>query len=224
LYTESEISSREISKSISTQLAKNFNSFSVTITSEDPDKSYEIANSLLKAYKANVELTLRKLAVNFFISEFESSKLNAEKSLLLLYSDYEKGINDISEANKYISETSEEKILDPFYEQLSIEVANIKMRVNSKESEVQSIKDNLSSLNNEKEAIGDSNITEEFVSTIPGAFSSFRSIVNIIEYPGKVGLKSSGNLIFDLSLGLVFGIMLGIILAFVKDYWKTYNF
>jgi len=223
--------------------------FHLHFSGGSPEEAYRLNRIHLDSYLTQVEMMLRRMAVEHFYNEYNTQSVNLRKDLLSLEEDRVKLqalIADtpmvlnlenalISEAEYALiassiqgldlSELEGDKIinqeLNPSFLQLHEQLTEKALEASSLEVKIQTLEADLVELEEELNAL---RTYQETLNTdhFQGSVSdSMRNIVTVVNPPEMEEEKVGPRNSLNLAIGTVLGLMLGVFTAFFKHYWES---
>jgi len=225
--------------------------FTIKATGGSPEEAYELLTVHLDSYREQMEMMLRRMAVDQFVHEKTTTVIAQEKSLaqieedlantemlmenkervfhlenaLISASDYALFYASIGEMD--LSEIQGDKIitqtLNPTYLKLLDNMTELQIAYDQTTSRLNRTLSDLEALEQERAQLTQyaSNRQQAFEST--GNFEDFKNVITVINRPEiKVGKVAPRNAL-NLAIGGILGLMMGVFIAFFKYYWQNSN-
>ncbi|WP_160721972.1 Wzz/FepE/Etk N-terminal domain-containing protein [Isachenkonia alkalipeptolytica] len=246
---DGELTRSSLDGRMSTSNIQDTGSFNLTFSGSSPGEAYELNRIHLANYLTQVEMMLRRMAIEHFYNEYNTKSMNLEKELETLVEDKEnlEGLIEgtsialnlenalISEAEYSlmvsslqdldISELEGDKIitqeLNPPYLRLQEELTEKKMEASATEVQLHNVQQSLDELEEEVEALTKYQETLNTDHFRDSVSNSMRNLVTVVNPPQLEESKVGPNNTLNLAIGGVLGLMLGVFIAFFKHYWES---
>lgn len=212
------------------------NSFTVTVSADNPEESLKLAQTLFDSYIEFMDVMTKERAVNYYLDYFnvelkakqnfldiENGKLVKNEELLSKTQRIIDGAKSNIEVQSQLSDDSEYvipvDIVNPIYIKIENGIAQSKLQINETESTMVKYQNYLDELNAEKQAINkyyETGREEKLVSNTTGIVESS---VYLPSPPVAPTQKSSPRNAMNTVIGAVLGCMIGVIVALIKEYW-----
>jgi capsular polysaccharide biosynthesis protein len=211
------------------------NSFTVTVSANNPEESLKLAQKLYDNYIEFMDVMVKERAISFYLNYFnielmaENNDLGVEKETL------EKNEALLSQTPKTIDAQSNIEIQSPLngnrdyiipvetanpnYIKIETDIIQNKQRINSIESTIKKYTEYIEELNVEKAAVHkyyETGRTEKLASSFIGIVENS---IYLPSPPVAPTEKTSPSNALNTAIGAVLGAMIGVMAALVMEYW-----
>lgn len=239
-YDTEEISVENLNKRIAV-IASNTkantvqNSFTVTVSADNPEESHKLAKSLFENYIEFLDVMVKERAINHYINLFSVELMALQNTLDVEKETLSKNEELLSQTPKVINTKSNVEIQSPLNDDsnyiIPIETANPnyikiendiiqnKQNINSIESSINKTMEYIEELNVEKQAVSKyykNGRTEKLETSVIGIVENN---VYLASQPAIPTQKSSPNNSLNTIIGAVLGGMVGVMAALFMEYW-----
>ncbi len=212
------------------------NSFTITVSADNPEESLKLAQSLFNSYVEFMDVMTKERAVNFYSDYFnvelkakqnfldiENETLRRNEELLSKTSKIIDGAKSNIEIQSQLSNDSDYvvpvDIVNPIYLKIDNEIAQSKQEINETESTMKKYEQYLGELDAEKQAISKYYETGRVEKLVSSTIGVVETSVYLPSPPVAPTQKSSPSNGLNTVIGAVIGGMLGVMVALAKEYW-----
>jgi capsular polysaccharide biosynthesis protein len=225
------------------------NRFSVAFEYKDPDRAYEINESLVKTYMDTIRIKYKLNAIEQFIYDYEveidniESSIDREEKIMkdtkelldsitpiytlqkLLFSDPEAAAAYANEFNLDISDISDnimtQEYVNKNYFDIESKFLDSKTRLISMRESLERKKIFYEELIEEQKLIEDLRNTENEEEILNGKMDVMRDNIIVLSEAYSPNNPVSPNKLLNLAIGTVLGLMIGIFTGLFRAYWKN---
>lgn len=239
-YDSEEISVAKLNKRITvikpeTKANTVQNSFTVTVSANNPEESLKLAQKLYDSYIEFMDVMVKERAINHYLDYFnielmaENNNLDVEKETLV------KNEVLLSQTPKTIDAQSNIEIQSPLngnrdyiipvqtanpnYIKIETDIIQNKQNINDIESTIKKYTGYIEKLNAEKLAVNkyyENGRTEKLTSSFVGIVDNNIYLPSLPVAPTE---KTSPSNALNTVIGAVLGVMIGVMAALIKEYW-----
>lgn len=215
---------------------ENKNSFEVTVSSNNPEESLKLAQTLYSNYLDFMDAMTKERAINYYYNNFSveigllENSLNSAKETLIKNEELLAQTPKKIEAGKanleiqtQLNSTSDYIVpvdtVNPNYIKIENDIIENKQSINNIENVIRMNKKYLEELDDEKSSIYNyyrTGQTEKLNSSVIGLVETYLYLPSSPVAPTQ---KTSPSNALNIVMGAVIGGMLGIIVSLAKEYW-----
>jgi capsular polysaccharide biosynthesis protein len=227
----------KISIQNSSKDAPNGNTFEITVSSNNPDVSLELAKTLYSNYVDFLDIMVNEQVVTYFYNNFSVELITLENSLnreqqilktneeLISQTKMELGTNNagigiveqLGGDGNYVVPVH---TINPNYIKLETDIINNKQAINNLVNTIDRNKKYIAELEKEKQAIQEFYDTGKEDTLKLNLISIIESNVSMPSLPIVPSVKTSPSTVVNVAIGTMLGGMLGIMIALCQWYWR----